>query len=69
MDHEQRTNVAAQTDSKRAATIIRNIKQLDGDATLVIGPLSERMMGAAVQAVSKEATYDRGFRATARLFH
>lgn len=55
MDHEQRANVAAQADSERAAKIIRSIKQLDADASLLIGPLSERMMGEAVQAVSKQA--------------
>lgn len=55
MDHEQRANMAAQADPERAAKIIRSIKQLDGDASLLIGPLSERMMGEAVQAVCKQA--------------
>lgn len=55
MDHDQRSAVAASTDPERAAKIVRSIKQLDSDATLVIGPLSERVMKGAVQAIGKVA--------------
>ena len=55
MDHDQRMAAAVQLDPEQAARIVRNIAQLDADATLVIGPLSERMMGVAVQAISKVA--------------
>lgn len=55
MDHDQRMAAAVQLDPEQAARIVRNIAQLDADATLVIGPLSERMMGVAVQAITKVA--------------
>lgn len=55
MDHDQRMAAAAELDPERAAKIIRNIAQIDADATLAIGPLSERMMGVAVQAIGKVA--------------
>lgn len=56
MDHEQRTNAAAQADSERAAKIVRSIKQLDADATLLIGALSDQLMAAAVQTIGKAVT-------------
>jgi len=55
MDHDQRMAAALQLDPDQAARIVRNIVQLDADATLVVGPLSERLMGAAVQAITKAA--------------
>jgi len=55
MDHDQRM-AAAELDHDRAAKIVRNIAQLGDDATLAIGPLSERMMAVAVTAMSKIAT-------------
>lgn len=54
MDHEQRM-AAAELDHDRAAKVVRNIAQIDMDATLAIGPLSERMMGEAVRAIGKVA--------------
>lgn len=56
MDHDQRMTAAAKMDSERAARIVRNIEQIDSDASLVIGPLSERLMGSAVEAIAKVAT-------------
>ena len=50
MDHEQRTKAANEQDPKQAGKIIRSLKQLEDDYHLAAGPLSERMMAAAVQA-------------------
>ncbi len=56
MDHDQRMTAATQMDSERAARIVRNIEQIETDANLAIGHLSERMMGSALQAISKLVT-------------
>ena len=53
MDHEQRTKAANEQDPKQAGKIIRSLKQLELDYYLAAGPLSERMMAAAVQAIKK----------------
>lgn len=53
MDHEQRTKVANEQDSKLAGKIVRSLKQLEDEYYLAAGPLSERMMAAAVQAIKK----------------
>lgn len=53
MDHEQRTKAANEQDPKQAGKIIRSLKQLEDDYHLAAGPLSERMMAAAVQAIKK----------------
>lgn len=53
MDHEQRTKAANEQDPKLAGKIVRSLKQLEDDYFLAAGPLSERMMAAAVQAIQK----------------
>ncbi len=53
MDHEQRAKVANEQDSKLAGKIVRSLKQLEDEYYLAAGPLSERMMAAAVQAIKK----------------
>jgi hypothetical protein len=40
---------------ERAGAIVRNIQQIEADGELAIGALSERMMLAAVQAITKVA--------------
>ena len=53
MDHEQRTKAATVQDSVQAARIVRSLKQIEDDYHLASGPLSEKMMAAAVAALKK----------------
>lgn len=53
MDHEQRSKAANAQDPKQAGKIIRSLKQLEDEYFLAAGPLSERMMAVAVQAIKK----------------
>jgi hypothetical protein len=56
MDQDQSATVVTFMDWERSAGIIRNIGQLEADASLLIGPLSDRMIGAAIEALGKEVT-------------
>lgn len=56
MDHEQRTKAAKAQDPKLAARIVRSIGQIEADFYHAAGPLSERVMREAVQAIGKVAT-------------
>ena len=53
MDDEQRTIAAQQQDPVRAARIVRSLKQVEDDYHLASGPLSKKMMAAAVAALKK----------------
>ena len=53
MDHEQRTQAATEQDPVLAARIVRSLKQIEDDYHLASGPLSEKMMAAAVAALKK----------------
>lgn len=55
MDKQQTKTPAAMDGLERAGIIIRNIQQIEADGELAIGALSERMMRAAVQAITKVA--------------
>lgn len=55
MDHAQRTKAANQQDPKWAARVVRSIGQIEADFYYASGYLSERLMGEAVQAISKVA--------------
>ncbi|KQM14683.1 hypothetical protein ASE49_10930 [Novosphingobium sp. Leaf2] len=43
-------------DLERAGAVVRNIERVEADGELAIGALSERMMRASVQAITKVAT-------------
>ena len=53
MDDEQRTQAATEQDPVLAARIVRSLKQIEDDYHLASGPLSEKMMAAAVAALKK----------------
>ena len=53
MDDEQRTIAAQQQDPLQVARIVRSLKQVEDDYHLASGPLSEKMMKAAVAALKK----------------
>lgn len=53
MDSETRSKEAQKHDPKLAARIVRGLKQLEDDYYHAAGPLSERLMLAAVQAIKK----------------
>lgn len=55
MDHEQRMAAAKRNDPVLAARIVRDISQIEADFYHSAGPLSERIMREAVQAISKVA--------------
>ena len=56
MDHEHRLAAVNAHDPVLAARIIRGIAQVEDDYFFASGPLSERMMEEAVQAIAKAAT-------------
>jgi hypothetical protein len=56
MDHEQRAKAANLQDPKWAARVVRSIGQIEADFYHAAGPLSERVMREAVQAIGKIAT-------------
>ena len=53
MDDEQRAIAVQQQDPVLAARIVRSLKQIEDDYHLASGPLSEKMMAAAVAALKK----------------
>ena len=53
MDNEQRAIAVQQQDPVQAARIVRSLKQIEDDHHLASGPLSEKMMAAAVAALKK----------------
>ena len=53
MDHDTRTKAATEQDPKLAGRIVRSLKQVEDDAYMASGPLSERLMSAIVQSIKQ----------------